>query len=319
MSGDIPAYGGFREVRGYGLGRLGTLETGVVAVVVGGLAFSTAISLWAALYGLVIAVPVVAISVVPIGASRRTVAAHTAWWMRAWWGRRSGTDAWVADVFEEVPRGENLPGILAPLVPLDVEDGRGGTQCLIWNRRTGVLSAILMVSPTGMTLSDQGDANSWVAAYGDWLADLGFSPIINSVAFTTESSPSGGVDQRSYVIGPDHTDGAAGRAADHGVRRRPNTFDDSRCRVSGDHQLRLGPCCAGPEVAGGGLHGGRAVDAEMRIRIGGRRDHGDRARVDRAGDPAATPRVRPGDYCMERARRCGCRDAVLAGCRTDPH
>jgi hypothetical protein len=201
VSGDIPAYGGFREVRGYGLGRLGTLETGVVAVVVGGLAFSTAISLWAALYGLVIAVPVVAISVVPIGASRRTVAAHTAWWMRAWSGRRSGTDAWVADVFEEVPRGENLPGVLAPLVPLDVEDGRGGTQCLIWNRRTGVLSAILMVSPTGMTLSDQGDANSWVAAYGDWLADLGFSPIINSVAFTTESSPSGGVDQRSYVLG----------------------------------------------------------------------------------------------------------------------
>lgn len=200
MSGEVPAYGGFREVRGYGLGRLGPWGTGVVAVVVGGLAFSTAISLWAALYGLLVAVPVVAMSVVPVGASRRTTAGHAAWWARAWWGRRSGTDAWAADVLEEVPRGQNLPGVLAPLMPLDVEDGRGGTQCLIWNRRTGVLSAILLVSPTGITLADQDDANSWVSAYGSWLADLGFAPVISSVAFTSESSPTGGVDQRSYTL-----------------------------------------------------------------------------------------------------------------------
>jgi 8-oxo-dGTP diphosphatase len=32
------------------------------------------------------------------------------------------------------PRGHDLPGLLAPVVPLDVDDGRGGRYALLWDR-----------------------------------------------------------------------------------------------------------------------------------------------------------------------------------------
>ncbi|MGV9679142.1 SCO6880 family protein [Nocardia sp. NPDC003482] len=205
---ETPAYGGFREVRGFGLGQLGTSGTVIILGVVVGLAFTTFVNLMAAFVGLLIAIPVLAMTIVPVGDSRRTLVQHAAWQLRSAWGAHSNSDAYAADVLEEVDRGEHLPGVLAPLQPLTVEDGRGGSQCLLWNRRTGILSAVLKVSPVGITLADVADTNAWVRNYGSWLADLGFTPLISSVCFTCESSPTGGVDQRAYTLARMRRDGA---------------------------------------------------------------------------------------------------------------
>ncbi|WP_446225110.1 SCO6880 family protein [Nocardia sp. IBHARD005] len=235
-------YGGFREVKGFGLGRLGTSGTAIILASVVGLAFTTFIDLFLAFIGLFIAIPVLALTIVPMGDSRRTVVEHLTWNVRAWWGNRHNSDAYAADVLEEVPRGENMPGVLAPLMPLTVEDGRGGTQCLIWNRRTGILSAVLRVSPVGITLADSSDTNAWVRNYGAWLADLGFTPIVSSVVFTCESSPTGGVDQRAYTLARMERDGKnapalAKKIMEKAVNQSRSTTADIQMRVTVNFDL----------------------------------------------------------------------------------
>ncbi|MGY4102042.1 SCO6880 family protein [Nocardia sp. R16R-3T] len=239
---DTPGYGGFREVKGFGLGRLGTSGTAIILATVVGLAFTTFINLFLAFIGLFIAIPVLALTIVPMGDSRRTVVEHVSWNVRAWWGNRHNSDAYAADVLEEVPRGENMPGVLAPLMPLTVEDGRGGNQCLIWNRRTGILSAVLKVSPVGITLADTADTNAWVRNYGGWLADLGFTPIISSVVFTCESSPTGGVDQRAYTLARMERDGKnapelAKKIMEKAVNQSRSTTADIQMRVAVNFDL----------------------------------------------------------------------------------
>ncbi|WP_278262815.1 SCO6880 family protein [Nocardia sp. AG03] len=233
---DTPGYGGFREVKGFGLGRLGTSGTAIIGATVVGLAFTTFIDLMLAFLGLFIAIPVLALTIVPLGDSQRTVVEHLTWNIRAWWGNQHNSDAYAADVLEEAPRGENLPGVLAPLMPLTVEDGRGGTQCLIWNRRTGILSAVLKVSPVGITLADSADTNAWVRNYGSWLADLGFTPIISSVVFTCESSPTGGVDQRAYTLGRMERDGKNAPALAKTIMKK--AVEQSRSTTA-DIQMRV--------------------------------------------------------------------------------
>ncbi|PXX53888.1 hypothetical protein DFR70_1269 [Nocardia tenerifensis] len=239
---DTPGYGGFREVRGFGLGRLGASGTAIVLATVVILAFTTFIDLFLAFVGAFLAVPVLALTIVPVGETRRTAVEHATWTVRAWWGNCRNSDAYAADVLEEVPRGDNLPGVLAPLMPLTVEDGRGGTQCLIWNRRTGILSAVLKVSPVGITLADSADTNTWVRNYGNWLADLGFTPIISSVVFTCESSPTGGVDQRAYTLARMHRDGRhapelAKTIMEKAVSQSRSTTADIQMRVTVNFDL----------------------------------------------------------------------------------
>lgn len=195
-----PGYSGWRPALGFGFGRLSGRRGLILGVVIVGIGITLQISWQAAVLEALIAIPVLAVTVVPFGAELRTVSDRVGWWMRGKRAHARNTDAVSAGPLREIPRGEALPGVLAPLMPLDVEDGRGGTQCLLWNRRTGVLSVVLLVSPVGLTLADTDDANSWVATFGAWLADLGYKPIIHSVSFTVESSPTGGVNQRAYTM-----------------------------------------------------------------------------------------------------------------------
>lgn len=187
-------------MRGFGVGNIGAAGIVIILGTVILIAGTTYFSVSAAFYLLVLAVPVITLTVVPFGGSRRTAVQHLTWEMRSYFGNNRNTDAYASDVLAEVPGNDHLPGILKPLQPLTVDDGRGGKQCLIWNRRTGILSAILRVSPVGITLADEADADGWVDAYGSWLADLGYRPMISSVVFTVESSPTGGVNQREYTM-----------------------------------------------------------------------------------------------------------------------
>ena len=45
---------------------------------------------------------------------------------------------------------------MAPMVPLSTDDGRGGSQGLLWDRRTGRLTVVIRVSPVGLDLADRG-------------------------------------------------------------------------------------------------------------------------------------------------------------------
>ena len=88
---------------------------------------------------------------------------------------------------------------MAPIVPLDVDDGRGGRHALLWDRRTGTLSAVLRCSPIGVDLADPGQVDAWIAGWAALLADLGYQPLVTHIAVTVDTSPTGGATVRDHV------------------------------------------------------------------------------------------------------------------------
>ena len=59
----------------------------------------------------------------------------------------------------------SLPGVLAPLALLSAENGYGGRYGMVWDRRTGLLTATLRVVPASTWLADRSDADGWVASW----------------------------------------------------------------------------------------------------------------------------------------------------------
>jgi hypothetical protein len=89
---------------------------------------------------------------------------------------------------------------MAMVVPLSTDDGRGGKQGLLWDRRTGWLTVVMRVSPFGLDLADGEQADEWVAGFGGFLAALGRQPIVRHIAVTVDTAPSGGTAMRDHIV-----------------------------------------------------------------------------------------------------------------------
>ncbi|MHA6783953.1 SCO6880 family protein [Pseudonocardia saturnea] len=190
-------YGNWRAERGWGVGSLSTTATLVLfaAVLVPLLAVSAFPSLTLPLLGLSAAV-IGAVVVRVGGVSLTDIMVRRARFHRA---RAAGWTELSGGILTEHPRGTDLPGVLAPLRPLDVDDGRGGRHALLWHRRTGTLTAVLRCSPIGLDLADPDRADAWVAAWGALLADLGYLPLIRHLAVTVDTAPTGGATVRDHI------------------------------------------------------------------------------------------------------------------------
>ena len=190
-------YGNWRPERGWGVGSLSTAGTVTVflAVLTPVLAISIVPVLALPLAGVALVV-VVAVVVRIGGVTTADVLTRRVRFARA---RAAGWTELSAGVLTDHPRTHDLPGLLAPLVPLDVDDGRGGRYALLWDRRTGTLSAVLRCSPIGLDLADPDQVDSWIAAWGSLLADLGHQPLVTHVAVTVDTAPSGGTTMRDHL------------------------------------------------------------------------------------------------------------------------
>ena len=202
-------YGNWRAERGWGIGRLSTTATIIVflAVLAPLLAASTAPAAVLPLAG--VGVVVVAAIVVRIGG--RSAADVLGVRLRFWRARRRGWTRLSAGVLADDTRAADLPGVLAPLRPLDIDDGRGRRHVLLHNRRTGTLTAILRCAPIGLDLADPDQADQWVAAWGGFLADLGYQPLVRHIAVTVDTAPTGGDALATHVA--THLDPGAPRLA----------------------------------------------------------------------------------------------------------
>jgi hypothetical protein len=190
-------YGNWRAERGWGVGSLSTSATVVVFLAVLAPVLAVSVVPYAAvpLAGLGIVV-VIAVAVRIGGVTIAEVVVRRVRFIRA---RRAGWTELGGGVFIEHPRAHDLPGVLAPLVPLDVDDGRGGRHSLLWNRRTGTLSVVLRCSPIGLDLADADQVDEWIASWGALLADLGYQPLVQHVAVTIDTAPTGGTTMRDYL------------------------------------------------------------------------------------------------------------------------
>lgn len=192
-------YGGWRNARGWSLGNLSPGQTLAAAVTVIAPWFAFSVSVPSGFLALLLSAITLLVGVIPFG--RMTLIGRATRAVRSSWAHHKGYTSLSTGVLTEHHRRHDLPGLLAPVVPLTTDDGRGGKQALLWHRVTGHLSAILRVSPVGIALADDLDGDQWVAHWGAWLADLGYRPMVRHVAVTIDTAPSGGTTVGDYVNG----------------------------------------------------------------------------------------------------------------------
>lgn len=190
-------YGNWRKAKGFGIGQLGPAQSIIlfvsVMVPIGCMYVSPKAALLAALGSAFVLLMVV----VRVGGSTAAdVIGRRFRFMRA---KSEGWTELSGGVLTDHPRGKDLPGPMAPIVPLETDDGRGGKQGLLWDRRVGFISAVIRVSPVGVDLADKSQADAWVASWGSWLADLGYQPLVRHIAVTVDTAPTGGTTVRDYV------------------------------------------------------------------------------------------------------------------------
>lgn len=202
-------YGNWFRARGFGIGQLGAGQTIVLFGAVLAPILSAYVAAQVAVAATVVAVVVIAATVLRVGGqSVSDVLVRRGRFLRA---RSAGWTELSGGILTDHPRGQDLPGLMAPLVPLSTDDGRGGKQALLWDRRTGWLTAVIRISPIGLGLADRAQADAWVARWGAFLADLGYLPLVRHVVVTVDTAPSGGSTLRDYVAA--RTDPGAPAAA----------------------------------------------------------------------------------------------------------
>lgn len=208
-SAEPRTYGGWRRRRGIGLGNLDARQTILVLTAIVVVLVSAAVSLKLALVLAVPALAIVAVAVAHWDGVWVTDAALAR--LRFAVAARRGETTYRSGVVVAHPRAWQLPGVLAATRCLDVEDGEGGTYGLVWDRRSGLLTATLRVAATGTMLADAGESDAWVANWAGWLAALGDEPTVRWVTVTVDTAPDPGSTLAERV--ERHLDPAAPEAA----------------------------------------------------------------------------------------------------------
>ena len=190
-------YGGWRLARGIGLLGLGLVETLVVLGIVLVVLIAAAFSLLLAAIVAVPSVLVIASLLLRVGgvSIAHALIGRIRWWVGVW----RGQDSYRAGIVIDHPRAFQLPGVLAPLALISAEDGFGGTYGLVYDRRAGTLTATVRIAAASTWLADPDDADGWVANWGNWLASLGYQPLITHVAVTVDTAPDPGSTLRDHI------------------------------------------------------------------------------------------------------------------------
>lgn len=228
----VRTYGNWRRNRGFGVGSWSTRQTmtAFVAVLIPILLFNVDPRIGAVT--LAVSTLVMAVTLIPVrGSTLWTLAARR---MAFASSRKAGYTEWSGGVLTEHPRKEDLPGPMGPLAPLETDDGRGGRQAMLWDRRSGLLTVVLRVSPVGLDLADQQQADQWVASWGSWLSNLGYQTMLRWVAVTVDTAPTGGSTLRDYVDARRSAEApaAANQILDELVLATPQVTADVDTRVS---------------------------------------------------------------------------------------
>jgi hypothetical protein len=187
---EIATYGGWRKARGMGLFGLGPAGTLVVmgTVIAGFLLAAVSFKVF------VLALPFTA-GAIGLTVTRwqgETVWDRTQRRARWSWGRSRGYTTFQGGVAAAHPGAWQLPGLLAPTAVVEADDGRGGRYGVVWDQRSGLLTATLRCDARSTWLVAGPQAEGWVTNWHSWLADLGLVPLVAWVAVTVETAPEPG-------------------------------------------------------------------------------------------------------------------------------
>lgn len=196
--GQVQTYGGWRRTRSIGLFGLGPIGTTVVLGCMVVPMLLASVSFTAAVAAALPALAIGAAATVRIeGASIGHILVRRLRWT---WGQAHGHTLYRAGGLTDHSRVWDLPGVMAPTQLLSAPDDRGGTFGLVWNRRTGHLTATLCCAAASTWLVDHRDADGWVDNWHSWLASLGYLPTVRAVAVTVDTAPEAGTTLQDGVL-----------------------------------------------------------------------------------------------------------------------
>ncbi|NYV75576.1 SCO6880 family protein, partial [Streptomyces sp. UH6] len=229
---EVRLYGGWRRSRGIGLGNLTPTQT---AVVMGCVMVPLTAAMVSGRLAAFLLAPAALVAGVTMARWHGTplvdTVLHAARWRS---GRRAGQHTMTSGVLTLHDQDHDLPGVLAPVVPISVEDGEGGHLGMAWNRRTGHLTATVLVAPISTALANRDAVDTWVGQWHAWLARLGHTPSVAWVNVTVDTAPDPGSTIEDYVAG--RVDPAAPAPArelmDTLVRMSPSASAHVETRVS---------------------------------------------------------------------------------------
>ncbi len=183
-------YGGWRRRRSIGLWGLGTAGTFAVLAAALTLVVVAAVDVRALVYAGPPVLIAAGAGLARIGGEPLAlrVLRRVRWQVAS----ARGYTRYRVDVVTEHLGGFTLPGVLASAALLSAEDGYGGRYGIVWDRRSGLLTATVRVVPASTWLADRADADTWVANWGGWLASLGYVPMLRWVTVTVDTAPEPG-------------------------------------------------------------------------------------------------------------------------------
>ncbi len=196
-SSPVRTYGGWRRARGIGLFGAGPAGTAVVlgCVLVPMLCASVSLPLAG-----VASAPAAVLALLTLTRVGGVSIGHLLLRRTRWtWATARGWRAYRATTVDHHLRAWDLPGVLAPTRLLTARDAQGTPFGVVWNRRTGYLTATLRCAASSTWLVDDREVDSWIANWHAWLASLGYLPMVRAVAVTVETAPETGTTLRDAV------------------------------------------------------------------------------------------------------------------------
>uniref|UniRef100_UPI002F90A24E SCO6880 family protein n=1 Tax=Streptomyces albidoflavus TaxID=1886 RepID=UPI002F90A24E len=195
-----PLYGGWRRSRSMGIWSLntpqtviamGAMLTPILLLVVGGSPSTLVVTGPLALVVIVLTV------VQRHGMPLMSYAVGRARWS---WAHMRGETSYRS-VFLPAPECLDLPGMAAPTKLVRAESPDGGRAGLVWNQRTGSMTAALLLNPAGSLLSSASTVRAHVSAYGDVLARLADEEGVQGASVTLQITPFSGAALSDHVQG----------------------------------------------------------------------------------------------------------------------
>ncbi|WP_329151259.1 hypothetical protein OG275_38125 (plasmid) [Streptomyces niveus] len=243
-----PLYGGWRRSRTLGIG---SLSTGQTVIVVGAMLAPIAlVNMGGGLSSLTVTVPV-ALAVIALAVWQRHgmplmsyVIGLGRWKMADLRGETS-----YRSLFLPAPESLDLPGVAAAtkLIRADTGDGRGPVG-LVWNQRTGHMTATLLLSPAGALLASNPDVRRNVSSWGDVLANLADEDTVEAASVTLQITPSSGAALSEHVRG--RMDPAAPRLAKDALHELVGAAPRASAQLTAWMSLVVDPNRAGDKPNG---------------------------------------------------------------------
>jgi hypothetical protein len=198
----VRTYGNFRRPESAGIGKLGTIGTGVllagivVTIILMTFRLLTVAVIWALLLAGLLGLMALKDLHGRSGIAR--LAARVGWRRTRWSSKH---------LYRSGPLGRTgwgtfqLPGLLAATTLHEFSDSYARPFAVVETPSVGHYSVVVACEPDGASLVDQDQVDSWVAHWGHWLATLGQETAVVAATVTVETAPDTGARLRREIDG----------------------------------------------------------------------------------------------------------------------